>query len=256
MNKTSFDYLVPDWPAPDNVQAAITLRSSGSSCSPYNHFNLATHVGDNPQQVELNRQQLIQQLNIQAQPRWLNQVHGTKVVNGSIRDCLLEADGCFTDSVNHCCVILTADCLPVLLCNQQGTKVAAVHAGWRGLCGGIIGNAIKKFDQNDTLLAYLGPAISAAHFEVGPEVLELFLANATDNEHAVKIEQAFVNSSGDRYFADLYALARAELQKNAVTHIYGGNFCSFGQPEQFYSYRRDKNCGRNASLIWLKSSIN
>ena len=253
MKKTTFDYLIPEWPAPDNVQAAITLRSSGSSCVPYNHFNIASHVSDNPQQVALNRQQLIQQFKLQSQPLWLNQVHGTKIVDSTISDCLPDADGCFSDGANRPCVIMTADCLPVLLCNQRGTKVAAVHAGWRGLCGGIIRNALKKFDVNDVVLAYLGPAISAEHFEVGSEVLDQFLANAIGDEHRSKIDKAFVCSGSNHYFADLYALARAELEQNSVYKIFGGDFCSYGQPEQFYSYRRDKHCGRNASLIWLKS---
>lgn len=253
MNKATFDYLIPEWPAPENVAAIITLRSSGNSNPPYNNFNVASHVGDNSRQVELNRQLLIKQLKLQSQPLWLNQVHGTKIVDSADSGSVPEADGCFSDSTNHSCVILTADCLPVLLCNQQGTKVAALHAGWRGLCGGIIRNTLKQFDKNDSILAYLGPAISAAHFEVGPEVLDQFLANAIDSHHRSKIEQAFVASSGDRYFADLYALARAELQQNHVNKIFGGKFCSYAQPEQFYSYRRDKICGRNASLIWLKS---
>jgi YfiH family protein len=253
MNKTTFDYLIPEWPAPDNVQAIITLRSRGGSGNPFEYFNLATHVGDEASQVEANRMLLVQQLGLESQPLWLNQVHGTKVVDRCLSDCLPDADGCFSEVKNTPCAVLTADCLPVLLCNQQGTKVAAVHAGWRGLCAGIIRNALKKFDKNDSILAYLGPAISAAHFEVGSEVFNQFLTNAVSAEHRLGIEKAFLPSRSDHYYADLYALARTELQQNNVNHIFGGGFCSFGQPEQFYSYRRDKHCGRNASLIWLKS---
>lgn len=253
MNKTTFDYIVPDWPAPDNVQSAITLRSSGSSSSPYDYFNLATHVGDNPQQVALNRQQLSQQLKLETQPLWLNQVHGTAVVDSASSNAIPDADASFSDCSQIPCVVLTADCLPVLLCNQQGTRVAAVHAGWRGLCGGIIGNTLKRFDANDSVIAYLGPAISTRHFEVGAEVRDQFLANAIDSEHRAKIKQAFTDSMADRFLGDLYALATAELEQNNVTQIYGGDYCSYGQSEHFYSYRRDKQCGRNASLIWLKS---
>ena len=253
MKPPVFDYLVPDWPAPKNIQAVITLRSSGNSRAPYDHFNLASHVGDNPQQVALNRQQLIQQLGLQSQPLWLNQVHGTEVVEGAVNDSVPNADGSFSHNIHQACVILTADCLPILFCNQQGTKVAAVHAGWRGLCGGIIGSAIKRFDKNDTLLAYLGPAISAEHFEVGPEVREQFLASAMSGEHRKNIEQGFASAGSESYLADLYALARAELQHYSVKQIYGGSFCSFSQSQQFYSYRRENKCGRNASLIWLKS---
>lgn len=253
MNKTPFDYIVPDWPVPENVQAAITLRTNGPSCAPYDHFNLATHVGDNHQQVALNRQQLVEQFELQAPPCWLNQVHGTTVVDTAVAAGIPDADASFSDCSHIPCVVLTADCLPVLLCNLQGTKVAAVHAGWRGLCDRVIGNTLKRFDANDTVLAYLGPAISATHFEVGPEVLDKFLANTLDSVHKAKTERAFVRSSNDRFLADLYALATAELEQNNVTHIFGGGYCSYGQPEHFYSYRRDKDCGRNASLIWLKS---
>jgi YfiH family protein len=255
MNKTTFDYLIPDWPAPDNVQALITLRSKGPSVAPFDSFNLATHVGDNPQQVALNRQQLLQQLDLQAPPLWLNQVHGAEVVKSAPDLNLPDADGCFSDTVDHTCVILTADCMPILLCNQQGTNVAAIHAGWRGLCGGIISNALNLFGKNDAVLAYLGPAISAQYFEVGPEVYDQFLSGAINSEHKAKIEKAFTKSVNDRYFADLYALARAELGVNGVSDIFGGNFCSFSQSEQFYSYRRDSQCGRNASLIWLKPRL-
>lgn len=254
MNKATFDFLIPQWPAPDNVQAVITLRSKGDSYAPYGNFNLATHVGDNPQQVAFNRHQLIQQFDLQSSPLWLNQIHGTEIVSRSCSDYPPDADGCFSDRVGDCCVVLTADCLPVLLCNQQGTKVAAVHAGWRGLCGGIISNVLNQFDASDSVLAYLGPAISAMHFEVGPEVLKSFLANATSSDQKLAIEKAFVKTDSDRLFADLYVLAKAELEQHGVNKIYGGDFCSYSQSEQFYSYRRDKDCGRNASLIWLKSN--
>lgn len=254
MNKASFDYLIPDWPAPGNVASAITLRGRGCSVAPYDFFNLATHVGDNPQQVALNRQQLREQLDLQTEPLWLNQVHGVDVVNGATCDALPDADGSYCSSYNKPCVVLTADCLPVLLCNQQGTKVAAVHAGWRGLCNGIISNALSKFHKDDAVLAYLGPAISCKHFEVGSDVLEKFLACSINAEHRAKIKSAFIASNNNKYLADLYALARAELNLKGVNQVFGGNYCSYRQSEQFYSYRRDKNCGRNACLIWLKSN--
>jgi len=253
MNKTSFDYLIPEWPAPDNVQAVITFRTCAQSQGPYQSFNLATHVGDDPQQVEANRNFLKQQLKLQKQPVWLNQVHGTEVIQNPVSGFLPAADGCFSEQLKQPCVVLTADCLPILLCNQQGTQVAAVHAGWRGLCGGIIRNALNCFSAMSTVIAYLGPAISAKHFEVGPEVLVEFLSNAINNQHRAEIQKAFVKTTADRYLADLYALARAELNNAGVNDVFGGDFCSFSQFDQFYSYRRDKNCGRNASLIWRKS---
>jgi len=245
-------FIVPDWPAPTGVGAAITLRSKGSSQQPFDHFNLAQHVGDDQQQVALNRQLLKRQLGLSAEPIWLNQVHGTEVVCASKVVSLPTADGCYSDKSGQACVVLTADCLPVLLCNQQGTKVAAAHAGWRGLCGGILRKTLHCFDPSDTLLAYLGPAISAQLFEVGPEVLEAFLSTAKDAQHRQWIEQAFAVGVGDRYLADLYALATAELRNSGVSQIYSGDFCSYSQPEQFYSYRRDQITGRNASLIWLE----
>ena len=254
MNKATFDYLVPDWPAPANVNAVITLRGRGDSLPPFDYFNLATHVDDNPTQVAANRLLLRNQLDLKLEPFWLDQVHGTKVVYASNNALLPAADGAYTDIENQPCAILTADCMPVLLCNQQGTKVAAVHAGWRGLCGGIISKALAQFASCDSVMAYLGPAISAMHFEVGAEVRSEFLSKAINNDEKDSIKQAFTETSAGHYLADLYALARAELTRKGVAQVYGGKFCSYSQSELFYSYRREKICGRNASLIWLKSN--
>lgn len=243
--------IVPDWPAPPTVRAVITCRSQGSSQAPFDQFNLAQHVGDDANTVADNRHILQRSLGLSEQPLWLNQVHGTEIVYAPDSDPCPTADGSFSDQLNCASVVLTADCLPVLLCNQKGTKVAAVHGGWRGLCNGILGNTLMHFDSDDTILAYLGPAISAAFFEVGPEVRTAFLNNARDNQHRESIEKAFMVSVEDRYLADLYALAKAELQYFGVNQIYGGEFCSYEQSKQFYSYRRDQICGRNASIIWL-----
>jgi YfiH family protein len=254
MSKATFDYLIPDWPAPASVSAVITLRARGASLSPYNHFNLATHVGDNPAQVATNRSLLRKQLDLTLEPVWLNQVHGTEVIYTPNNSSSPSADGAYTDIVNQPCAILTADCMPVLLCNQQGTRVAAVHAGWRGLCGGIISKALEQFASGDQIMAYLGPAISAKHFEVGAEVRSAFLSRAVANNEKDSIKKAFVETSQGHYLADLYALARLELSEKGVTQVYGGEFCSYRQSELFYSYRREKVCGRNASLIWLNSN--
>ena len=244
-------FIVPDWPAPSTVRAVITCRSQGVSEMPYAQFNLAQHVGEDSCTVTNNRQMLQHALALSEQPLWLNQVHGAEIVYAPDADGCPTADGSFSDQLNPACVVLTADCLPILLCNQQGTKVAAVHGGWRGLCGGIVGNALSHFGANDIILAYLGPAISADFFEVGPEVRSAFLTSAKSDEHRYAIERAFVASFSDRYRADLYALAKAELRYFGVDQIYGGEFCSYAQSEQFYSYRRDQICGRNASMIWL-----
>jgi YfiH family protein len=231
----------------------LPLRARGTSLSPYDHFNLATHVGDNPAQVATNRLLLRKQLDLTLEPVWLDQVHGTEVVYGPNKPSLSSADGTYTDIVNQPCAILTADCMPVLLCNLQGTQVAAVHAGWRGLCGGIISKALEQFAPGDNLMAYMGPAISAKHFEVGTEVRSAFLSKTVTNNQKYSVKKAFVETSQGHYLADLYALARAELTQRGVAQVYGGEFCSYSQSDLFYSYRREKVCGRNASLIWLNS---
>jgi YfiH family protein len=254
MNRAVFDYLIPDWPAPEKVSAVITLRGRGASLAPYDHFNLANHVDDNPGQVAANRSLLREQLDFTWEPVWLDQVHGNKVVYAPNNLSLPAADGAYTDVKNQPCVILTADCMPVLLCNKQGTQVAAVHAGWRGLCDGIISKALEQFASDDQVMAYLGPAISAKHFEVGAEVRSAFLSKTVADDEIGSIKKAFTEVSQGQYLADLYALARVELVKKGVTQIFGGEFCSYRQSELFYSYRREKVCGRNASLIWLNSN--
>ena len=255
-------YLTPDWPAPKNVRSAISLRTGGVSEAPFNSNNLALHVEDNPAHVLANRQALVTALNLPCDPLWLEQVHGTDIVYLSNvqgvpkAQGIPRADGSYTDTANTVCAVLTADCLPVLLCNASGTHVAAAHAGWRGLCNGILRDSVATFPQHDDqIMAYLGPAIGPQTFEVGAEVLESFLAKAQNVEHQQAIRAAFVPSSTiGKHLADLYALARAELAASGVTAVYGGEHCTFSQPEQFYSYRRDRKTGRNASLIWLQNS--
>lgn len=255
-------YFIPDWPAPKNVRSAISLRAGGVSKAPFNSNNLALHVEDNPAHVLANRQTLVTALNLPCDPLWLEQVHGTDIVYApNIKGVpkaqgIPSADGSYTDTANTVCAVLTADCLPVLLCNQSGTHVAAAHAGWRGLCNGILRDSVATFAQHDDqIMAYLGPAIGPQRFEVGAEVLEAFLVKAQNVEHQQAIKAAFLPSSAaGKHLADLYALARAELAACGVTAVYGGEYCTFSQPEQFYSYRRDRKTGRNASLIWLENS--
>ena len=249
-------YFIPDWPAPKNVRSAISLRTGGVSEGPFNSNNLALHVEDTPAHVLANRQALVAALNLPCDPLWLEQVHGTDIVYVPKAQGVPSADGSYTDTASTVCAVLTADCLPVLLCNQSGTHVAAAHAGWRGLCNGILRDSVATFPQHDDqIMAYLGPAIGPQTFEVGAEVLESFLAKAQNVEHQQAIRAAFVPSSTiGKHLADLYALARAELAASGVTAVYGGEHCTFSQPEQFYSYRRDRKTGRNASLIWLQNS--
>lgn len=241
-------FIVPDWPAPANIKAVSTTRLGGVSQQPYLGLNLGLHVGDNKEHVQHNRAQLQQELKLMEPPAWLNQIHSTEVIdlNASLT-VVPDADGSYTQTSGIACTVMTADCLPVLLCDTGGNQVAAVHAGWRGAADGIIEAALDKFTvHSDQILAWLGPAIGPDAFEVGSEVRELFLAEQPQAELAFK-------PHGDKWLADLYLLARQRLQRYGVTKIYGGEFCTFSNPDCFYSYRRDRVTGRQASLIWIEA---
>jgi polyphenol oxidase len=253
-------FLTPDWPAPLKVKSAITLRSGGVSGAPFESNNLALHVDDSEADVRQNRQNLIQTLALPAQPLWLNQCHGTDLVYVPEAHQAVSADGSYTDRADTVCAVLTADCLPVLFCNQSATQVAAAHAGWRGLCGGILRKTVASFSRGsdnstpEQVMAYLGPAIGPQVFEVGSEVLDAFLRSAQNEAHQQAVKRAFkpTDSRRGKYLADLYALARAELNASGVTEIYGGAHCSYSDSQRFYSFRREPKTGRNASLIWLQ----
>lgn len=243
----SESWLLPDWPAPVNVRACVTTRLGGVSLPPYDSLNLADHVGDDPHAVAENRRLLKSGLALPDEPRWLRQVHGIAVpaADGIQSDCC-EADASFTQVPGIVCAVLTADCLPVLFCDRDGTAVAAAHAGWRGLRAGILEQTAGKLGiAGERLMAWLGPAIGPDAFEVGPEVREAFI------DHDGRAEQAFRPGEGDRWFADIYQLARQRLQQCGVTAVYGGDFCTYHDTGRFYSYRRDGVTGRMASLIWL-----
>ncbi|TQV71206.1 peptidoglycan editing factor PgeF [Exilibacterium tricleocarpae] len=247
--------LVPDWPAPASVQARITTRAGGYSRVPYDSNNLGLHVGDDPVPVGKNRAALTLDCDLEA-IQWLRQVHGTDVCEARPGEGEQTADGCFTRATGLACSVLTADCLPVLVCDRRGTQVAALHAGWRGLAGGIIASGLATFDTAPAgLMAYLGPAIGPAHFEVGGEVREAFMAAARNPAQRRAAAAAFTPARARRghYFADLYALARAELTALGVGEVYGGGDCTFAQSQRFYSYRRDGITGRMASLVWLSA---
>jgi YfiH family protein len=244
---TAQQLIIPDWPAPKNVRTAVTTRAGGVSRAPYDSFNLAAHVGDDPAAVRENRARLRAALALPAEPVWLKQVHGVAVVDAARAGVEPEADGAFAVQPGTVCAVLTADCLPVLLCNRDGTKVAALHAGWRGLAAGVIEQGVQALQAPcQSLLAWLGPAIGSHAFEVGPEVREAFVR---DDTHAA---QAFRAGRGDRYRADIYLLARQRLARLGVEAVYGGGFCTATDRARFYSYRRDGACGRMASLIWLR----
>lgn len=240
-------FISPDWPTPTNVRAFTTTRAGGLSRGPYASFNLGDHVGDDPAAVTRNRVLLREALALPAEPQWLQQVHGTHVIDAAQGDTPGEADGAWSAQPGVVCAVLTADCLPVLLCDRIGTKVAAVHAGWRGLAAGVIEQGVRALGgAPDELLAWLGPAIGPRAFEVGPEVRTTFV------QHDAAAARAFTASHDGRYLADLYALARLRLSALGVTRISGGGFCTVTDRDRFFSFRRDGSCGRMATLIWLE----
>ncbi|WP_374991026.1 peptidoglycan editing factor PgeF [Pseudoalteromonas haloplanktis] len=239
--------LTPTWNAPANIGALSTTRTGGSSVAPFASLNLGLHVGDDEQAVLANRDHLAQYL--PQPPVWLNQVHSADVVVVDARFTaeLINADALYTQLQNRPLAIMTADCLPVLLTSTCGTEVAAIHGGWRGLNLGIIANTLAHFNAPaEQVIAWLGPAIGAQKFEVGAEVKMAFC------EQSLTHAAAFTVLSNGKYLADIYAIARHQLNQLGVKHISGGEYCTVSQPEQFFSYRRDGQTGRMASLIWRK----
>jgi YfiH family protein len=241
-------FIQPNWPAPKNVRAIQTTRQGGFSQAPYDSFNLAMHVGDDAMTVAKNRQLLTPYL--PSEPVWVNQVHGVTVIDAATSTCLEDADASIARQKNVVCVTMTADCLPLLMCDENGTVVAAAHAGWRGLCDGVIEATIQKMSvQPAEILVWLGPAIGSESFEVGEDVRQAFLA------HDAQAEKVFKKLNAEKWLCDLYALAKQRLNALGVQRIYGAsmndNFCTFQQQNQFFSFRRDKTTGRMASLIWL-----
>lgn len=235
-----------DWDAPAIVSGFTTTRIGGVSEGAFGGFNLGDHVGDNPQAVTENRRRLQTQCALPNAPKWLNQTHGATVVDAATTVSTLGADASYTRAPNVVCAILTADCLPVLLCDVQGSAVAAAHCGWRGLVAGILPATISKMDViPSTIIAWLGPAIGPQAFEVGEDVYAAFIQR--DPAHAA----AFVAANAGKYYANIYALARRELAASGVVRITGGDRCTVSEPERFYSYRRDATTGRMASVIWL-----
>nr|WP_024307072.1 peptidoglycan editing factor PgeF [Pseudomonas sp. P818] len=242
---TAHDWLTPDWPAPANVRACVTTRSGGVSVAPFDTFNLGDHVDDDPAAVASNRAHLVDMLG--CQPAWLRQVHGILVAEADPA-VVIEADGNWTATPGIACTAMTADCLPALFCDRAGTRVAAAHAGWRGLAGGVLESTVKVLNvAPQELLVWLGPAIGPSAFEVGAEVREAFV-----QQHA-EAASAFVPSvNAGKFMADIYHLARIRLAAIGVTAVSGGGFCTHSDP-RFYSYRRSTRTGRFASLIWLQS---
>jgi YfiH family protein len=245
-------FIIPSWPAPANVKSLQTTRVGGKSVAPYDSLNLGGHVGDEPLTVAANRQLLNQY--VPSEPLWLNQVHGLEVVNAHEADCLPCADAAYTDRNGVVCAVMTADCLPVLLCNTAGTEVAAIHAGWKGLLDGVIETGVAKMKSPaNEIMAWFGPAIGPDAFEVGDDVREAFV------QHHAEAKQAFVkltsNSSASsaepKWLGNIYQLATQRLHSKGVKQIYGGGLCTYTDASRFFSFRRDGATGRMATLIWL-----
>jgi YfiH family protein len=254
-------WLTPDWPAPATVRALSTLRMGGVSGPPYATLNLGGHVGDDATAVAENRRALRDAARLPAEPAWLEQVHGTHILDLDSQvpsGPAIRADAAVTRQPGRVCAILTADCLPVLLASDAGDRVGAAHAGWRGLAAGVIEAAVSALGgPPGELSAWLGPAIGPRHFEVGAEVREEFLRRAgagdTGAEDTAADEAAFVPSASGRYMADLYKLARRRLRRLGVERIYGGGECTYTDDVRYYSHRRDGRTGRQATLIWLEA---
>ena len=248
MTASAIELIAPDWPAPPNVRAFTTTRMGGESGSPYDSLNLAVGAGDAPAVVARNRARVRTYLGLDHEPCWLEQVHGSNVVLAARYDCAPRADASVGDAGSPPCVVLTADCLPVVLSDTSGTRIGIAHAGWRGLASGVIARCIDFMDRpGRELLAWLGPAIGPESYEVGSEVREACLAAAPG------AGSAFVPSPARKghWLANLYAIASCQLASLGVVHTYGGGFCTFADERRFFSHRRDGNTGRFATLAWV-----
>lgn len=241
-------WIEPDWPAPPSVRAFSTTRAGGASRAPYAGLNLGDHVGDDQATVSANRAHLRQRLGLPGAPHWLRQVHGCAVARTDSDAPGCEADAVMAREAGQVCAVLTADCLPLLLCDRGGTRVAAVHAGWRGLADGVIEAAVARLEaQPGTLLCWLGPAIGPDAFEVGEQVRAVFLQRGGSAAAA-----AFRPSHRRKWLADIYLLARQRLESVGVTRVFGGGLCTYSDEKRFFSYRRDGVTGRMGSLIWIE----
>lgn len=239
----SADWIRADWPAPDGIIAGSTTRKGGASAEPFDSLNLGAHVGDESECVAENRRRFVAVCGLASEPDWLTQVHGTGVRPAGTAEPV-EADAAVASAPGATVAVLTADCLPILLCAESGDEIAAIHAGWRGLAAGIVAATVSRMaTPPEQLLAWFGPAISQPAFEVGSEVRAAFIAVDAG------AEDCFVANERGRWQADLYALAGRRLRAAGVHAVYGGGFCTFGDRERFFSYRRDGQCGRMATFI-------
>jgi len=246
-------FIKPDWPHLPTVNVFSTTRLGGVSHAPFDALNLGLHVNDNQGHVRSNRGKVARTLNYACEPLWLNQVHGTNVIDVDNADTIemltatnAAADGSYTTKTGQVLCVVTADCLPVVITNADGTAVSAVHAGWKGLAAGVLDSALAKFSKHESLYAWLGPAIGPDVFEVGAEVREAFLNQNNINE------AAFKSHAVGKYMADIYQLARNCLSRNHTVEVTGGDYCTYTQSDLFHSYRRDGvRTGRMATYVWL-----
>jgi len=239
--------FIPDWPAPRNVKAIITQRLGGTSPPPYNSFNLSYSVGDSERHVTNNR--LLLEKIIKKSPRWLKQIHGTNVVLAeTINDSQVEADGSFTRKNNVVCALTVADCVPILICDNSGTTVAAIHAGWKGIFGGILETTVNLLSISATnTLVYLGPGIGPKAFEIGPDVYEIIYG-----QPSFKQNEILEHPKNDKWYANLFQIITNRFLAMQIENIYGGNVCTYSNPELYFSNRRDNPTGRMAACIWLE----
>jgi polyphenol oxidase len=241
-------YLTPAWPVPARVRAAFSLRAGGCSAAPFDTLNLGAEVGDAPASVRENRERLRAVLGLPAEPLWLQQVHGTEVLEPGVQrgSVAARADAVILRAAGQVAAIQVADCLPVLFAARDGSSVAAAHAGWRGLAAGVLEATVAKLSADPTaLIAWLGPAIGPRHFEVGDEVRAALVLGQS------AAASAFTRNPRGRWQCDLAALARQRLAALGVGEVFGAPLCTYADPQRFFSYRRDGRCGRMAALIWL-----
>jgi len=254
-NRAGIKWLAANWHAPSHINAGTTMRYGGVSIAPYNLLNLGMHVKDGHDSVLKNRQRLSRYLKLPAEPAWLNQVHGNNIIqvdsHNNYQHTDKTADGSYSREVNKVCVVMTADCLPLLLCDDEGAQIAAIHIGWRGFSKNIISAALEKFTcSHDKLMAWLGPCISADHYEIDATVY-----NATKKIFA-GAEECFIETCMGHWLMDLKQLVSKQLITLEVGHIYTSPYCTYSDQARFFSHRRDGTTGRLASLIWIDSQSN
>ena len=239
-------WLWADWPAPKHVRAGTSLRTNGISHKPYGSLNLAQHVGDKFENVLDNRKTISKSLTLPSEPAWLKQVHGKNIISLDTSQTDISADGSYTSNKNKICTILTADCVPVLFCNSNGTKIAAIHAGWKGICAGIIERVVNEFSDPKSLLAWIGPCISSEYYEVGKDVYDRCL------NHSDSLKGAFSQVNPNHWQCNLTQIVKIILNNSGVGLIHECGLCTYKTEKLFYSYRRDGKTGRTASMIWME----